>query len=103
MAETTVVERKPFHEAVVEMLKQASDTDLEALGSLLLRTVIPKGHDEIVGAWNARCAELCWSPESAQFVAKDILRHKRDIKAKAEAKKRENPLDRFRLADEKHA
>ena len=97
---STVVTRKPFHEVVVEMIPQLSSAELEALGTLLMRSVIPKDHDKIVEAWKKRCTEMCWKPESIAYVADDILAHKAELEG---AKKSDNPLDRFRFADEKHA
>ncbi len=101
MTRSTVYDRKPFHEAIVEMLKQASEAELETLGNLLIRTKIPKGHDEIIAAWKTRCAEMLWPPVVVEYVAADLLRYKQDIDAQASEKKSQNPLDRFRFVDEK--
>jgi hypothetical protein len=103
---TTAVARKPFHEAIVEMLKWAMAHDLETLGKLLIMTKIPKGHDEILAAWNAKCQELRLQPESFDYiVAEDILQQKKDLEAEggANAKQAENNLDRYRFTDEKRA
>lgn len=99
MQSSTIVERKPFHEAVVEMIQLSSTAELEAIGSLLMRCVIPKDHDRIAEAWIKRCTEMCWNPTNIAFVADGILDHKADL----EGQKSKNPLDRFQFVDEKHA
>lgn len=53
MAETEIaaVERKPFHESIVDILNGLTDIDdLELVERLLMVTKIPKGHDEIIEA-----------------------------------------------------
>ncbi|OHB14669.1 MAG: hypothetical protein A2431_00470 [Candidatus Zambryskibacteria bacterium RIFOXYC1_FULL_39_10] len=98
----TIVERKPFHEAVISMIQQASRDELETIGTLLIKTRIPKGHDEIVEAWRARCLEMGWADVSIRYVEEDVLLHKRQLET-AKEEKESNPLDRFRFEDEKNA
>jgi hypothetical protein len=86
MTEMTIVARKPFHEAIVEMLKQASSAELETLGHLLMITKIPKGHSEIIAAWSVRCSEMGWSGSSIDRLVIDLTRHKWDIEAQAGGK-----------------
>jgi hypothetical protein len=105
MDEMTVVERKPFHEAIVDILEEASADDLATLGKLIVRTKIPKGHDEILTAWNTRLIEVLYGEEGTEYryVATDILEQKKELEAEKDAKPAENILDRFQFADEKHA
>lgn len=99
----TIVTRKPFHEVVVEMIPQVGNEELGVLGSLLVRTTIPKDHEKILAAWNKRCTDLGWEPESIAYVADDILLHKTEIEDAQKQKEGKNPLDRFQFVDEKHA
>ena len=97
----TIVTRKPFHEVVVELIPQLSSDELAVIGSLLIRSTIPKDHDKIVEAWNKRCTEMCWVTENIAYVADDVLAHKFDLERQSSGS--DNPLDRFRFSDEKHA
>jgi hypothetical protein len=100
----TIVDRKPFHEAIVEMLQQASNAELETLGALLLRTIIPEGHhDEIVAAWKTRCAEMSWLPENSEYLADALLRHKQDVERQAVKARLPHPRDLFELFGEMHS
>ncbi len=49
---------RPFHEAVVDIIRAATLEGLACLAMLIRKTKIPKGHDEIIAAWNHRLAEL---------------------------------------------
>ncbi len=44
--------RKPFHESIIDALAEASIADTRCLGWLIMATKIPKGHTQIIGAWN---------------------------------------------------
>jgi hypothetical protein len=81
----TIVARKPFHEVMIEMIQQASKQELITIGMLLIKTKIPKGHDEIVAVWRRRCDEMEWSLDSTLYVADDVLLHKRQIEAEKQA------------------
>jgi hypothetical protein len=53
------MERKPFHESIVDAIHRAkAPTDLAALGQLIHESKIPKGHDEIAAAWIGKSGEL---------------------------------------------
>jgi hypothetical protein len=51
MSESTF---KPFHESIVDAINIANGGAMSTLAALIKSTKIPKGHDEIVDAWNAR-------------------------------------------------
>lgn len=52
---TTKPVRLPFHEAIILMIRNASgSSDLLCLARLIRIVKIPKGHDEIIVAWNER-------------------------------------------------
>ncbi len=93
--------RIPFHEAVIGVLHNASGFGLVTVGELLCKTVIPKNHDKIMWAWERRCQDTNFNPLTRQLVIDSIVRNKKEIEEKEE--KNKNPLDRFRLEDEKHA
>ncbi len=48
----------PFHEAIIGVIDFASRSDLKLIARLLKKTYIPKGHDEIIEAWNKRIKEM---------------------------------------------
>lgn len=54
---------RPFHEIVVSAIRQASGPELEFLAALIKATKVPKGHDEIIAAWNERRNALYWGTE----------------------------------------
>lgn len=91
---------KPFHEAIIEMIQESSSDQLEMIGDLLSRTIIPKGHDEIIAAWRSRCYLTDWEHYDTVCVVNTILRHKEGIEKKKEEVN--NPLDCFQFVDEKH-
>lgn len=76
--------RKPFHEAITDVIRVALDKELEVIGYLLTTAIIPRGHEEIVTALKKRCAELCWDPNTIAYLEESILSHKRE---QEEAKK----------------
>jgi hypothetical protein len=96
---STAWDRKPFHEVVIGFIKGGESVDLRVIGGFLLSTIIPKGHDEIIKAWEARCHELNWKPSDAVVVTESILKHKREIE-EAEAKKKESAPHRRLVDDE---
>jgi len=53
------MEKKPFHETVVEAIKHASTAELSLLATLLKATKIPADHDKIKEAWQKRIAGMC--------------------------------------------
>jgi hypothetical protein len=49
------METKPFHESIIDAIKDCNQgSDLALLGSLILKTSIPKNHNEIAGSFNAK-------------------------------------------------
>lgn len=70
MSDTAQTELKPFHESIVGLINDIGKDKaqrpaavfydefrhrLRAYGRLLLATKIPKGHDEILAAWQTQC------------------------------------------------
>jgi uncharacterized protein (UPF0128 family) len=61
MAATAVVavEKKPFHESIVDVIRNVKTIEeLELVEGLLMATKIPKGHDEIVAALTEKTEEM---------------------------------------------
>lgn len=54
--ETAVL--RPFHESIIEIIKNASCSSMLVLVDVLKTTRIPKNHDAIIEAWNTRWQEL---------------------------------------------
>jgi hypothetical protein len=52
---------KPFHESIVDAIGEASSTDLHCLGRLIKATAIPKGHDQILTAWEGHARPILGS------------------------------------------
>jgi hypothetical protein len=77
--------RKPFHESAVEAIGVASIEEIACIGCLLMITKIPKDHDKIICAWNARCKELDWHKLETE-VAEDLLVQKKEAGAKVAEK-----------------
>ena len=66
--------KKPFHESIVDALYQAPKNQLVCLGNLILKTWIPKNHDQIIEAWKS-----CTSIESGDYppgVIESLLKQK---------------------------
>ena len=51
---------RPFHETIIEAISRASSAELVALATLIKITKLPKGHDEIITAWNDRRKKMLW-------------------------------------------
>ena len=78
--------KRPFHETVVEAIQQASSAGLVCLGTLIRATKIPKGHDEIIAAWNERRKVMHWGDDDLGVPASlleqkeiEIANEKKDI------------------------
>ncbi|MEK7103332.1 MAG: hypothetical protein AAB870_03220, partial [Patescibacteria group bacterium] len=52
------IERKPFHESVVDAIKSAKAEELKIIAGIIITTKIPKNHEEIVNAWRQRLDDL---------------------------------------------
>jgi hypothetical protein len=49
---------KPFHESIVDAIKQAElSFHFQILAQIIKTTKIPKGHDEILAAWERQISE----------------------------------------------
>jgi len=72
MAEQTAKQRRPFHESIVDAIRRASYNDMRCLGRLISETKIPKGHDEILAAWNQRLHTLHWIPRWIHWFNNDL-------------------------------
>lgn len=78
---------KPFHETIVVAIKDASTTGLACLASLIKTTKIPKGHDEIIVAWNERRKKLFCEDEDLGVPA-NLLEQKQAISAESDGEKK---------------
>lgn len=83
------VAKRPFHETIVDAIRGASSEELEFLATLIKATDIPKGHDEIIAAWDQRRKGMCWGDEDLGVPA-DLLEQKQEAaeKERAKAKKK---------------
>ena len=70
MSTATQKERRPFHETIVEAIKNSVGNDVPILIELLRATKIPRGHDEIIVAVKEQWGHLgYWAQEVADIVA----------------------------------
>ena len=67
---------KPLHLSIADLIKTASTRELECLGKLILGIITPKGHDEIINAWNIRKKELNWLDYEMKNVITHLLEQK---------------------------
>ena len=75
--------RRPFHESVVQAILSEDSAGLSALGALIMKTVIPDGHDKIIDAWK-RCSYAI--PRGLYHDVKmSLLEQKAETEAKAKA------------------
>lgn len=50
---------KPFHDSIVDAIQRTqSGLELSRFGLLIKETKIPKGHDDIIDAWNEKAAHF---------------------------------------------
>ncbi|MFH1112004.1 MAG: hypothetical protein V1712_02950 [Patescibacteria group bacterium] len=91
--------RRPFHETIIDAIRNASslksNDPLMCLAKLIKETEIPKGHDEIIAAWNQRLPEL-WSGEDFGVPA-DLLEQKQEAAEKEKAKEQVGITSSFPL------
>ena len=80
--------KRPFHETIVEAIRRASSNELQCLATLIRETKVPKGHDEIIAAWNQRRQEIAWGDEDLG-VPTDLLEQKQEAAEKEKAKAKE--------------
>jgi|SRR3989338_4594126 len=109
MSESTKTELKPFHESVVDLINDVGKEKLETtilssfidplhklrmLGTMLVVTKIPKGHDDIIASWQAQCQRfglnndlgVVESVQAQKRVAEEAA-HKKKAEADAAGKK----------------
>lgn len=67
-------EKLPFHEAVLEIIPEAEERQLEVIGTMLMIAVVPARHEEISAAWRKRCAEISFPTELVEAVANSVGR-----------------------------
>jgi hypothetical protein len=73
-----VVEPKPFHESILGIIEKAGLLDLGLIGNIIIATKVPKGHDEIIAAWQARTR----SAHASERVTTSLLAQKATLTAK---------------------
>ena len=80
---TVQTARRPFHESIIQAIHWASSEELRyCVARIIKMTKIPKGHDEIIEAWNQRRRELNWSDNEDLGVPADLLEQKREAAEK---------------------
>ncbi|MBI2482262.1 MAG: hypothetical protein HYV76_01730 [Candidatus Vogelbacteria bacterium] len=97
---TEQVATRPFHETILEAIRQASSTELKCLATLIKATKVPKGHDEIVAVWNERRKAMCWDDEDLGVPA-NLLEQKQANAKKTEGEKKGINLDDLQQETEK--
>ena len=85
MPTTEKAAKRSFHETIIEAIRRASTSDLECLAALIKATKIPKGHDEIIAAWNQRRQEMAWGDVDLGVPA-DLFEQKQEAATAAEKK-----------------
>ena len=88
MQTTEQVAKRPFHETIVEAIHRAYSIELRCLAMLIKETKIPKGHEEIIAAWNQRRQEMAWGNVDLGVPA-DLLEQKEEAAEKERAKAKE--------------
>ena len=79
-----MVERRPFHETIVDAIRLAQNVEeLLLLGILIDVTKIPKNHDGILAAWNNKWRKIGETSDSG--VPQILLVQKREAEAEDEA------------------
>lgn len=79
-------QRRPFHEVIVDAIREASEPEEVALlAKLIKETRIPRGHDEIISVWN-RCKNN-WRLGFGHGVVESLLEQKQEAE-KEEEKRR---------------
>lgn len=78
-------ERRPFHETIVDAIREAIIYEMRGLGKLVVETKIPKNHDEITLAWRRRLKDLDWSEKDDRVLAA-INEQKQEAEAEAAVK-----------------
>ena len=80
-------EFRPFHETIVEDIRNATNERLRFIASQLKKTVIPANHDAISEVWDQRRKWMGWAEEDDLGVPASLLRQKENAKAKASSSK----------------
>ncbi len=79
--------RFPFHESIVGAIRHAFNAnEMECLSLLIKKTKIPRGHDEIIAAWNQRARDLLLPIDNAFGVPVDLQDQKKEAEAEELAK-----------------
>lgn len=86
---TEQIATRPFHETIVEAIRRASSAELECLATLIKATEVPKGHDEIIAAWNERIGALLFGCDNDFGVPTSLLAQKQANMKKAEEEEEE--------------
>ncbi|MEX0650234.1 MAG: hypothetical protein WD200_04480 [Candidatus Andersenbacteria bacterium] len=90
-SKTVAVKRRPFHETVVDAINACDVETFLCLTELIKITKIPKGHDEIISAWEGRREQLVF-PDGYRGVVADLLEQKEEAAAKEVAKQEAEPI-----------
>jgi hypothetical protein len=83
MSEVKKVTKRPFHETIVDAVTEAHPIDLSILAWLTMATKIPKGHDEIIAAWEKREPNAPKGSTIANVLA-DLREQKQEAEAEAQ-------------------
>lgn len=54
---------RPFHEVIIDNIRNATGTQLVLIGQQLQTVTIPKNHQAIIDAWTARIREMHFDDE----------------------------------------
>ena len=87
---------RPFHETILNAIRQATVAGIHALAPLVIETIIPENHDEILSAWKERCQEL--GIESSAYLITETLLEQKKIAGQRFAP-RQGPEKDQRLGD----
>ena len=71
-----MVQRRPFHETIVDFITHVNNDDLGNLARLIMETDIKMGYDEIIKAWTTRLKSL-GRYENAFCVLPDLIQRRK--------------------------
>ena len=90
------VKRLPFHEAIIEVVRDANTDGLICLVDLLKMTKIPKGHSEIFVAFQKR---LSHSPSILDKLRANLLEQKQEAEAETAEKAEKKDVEGSSVED----
>jgi hypothetical protein len=95
--------RKPFHEAIVDAIREMTPANMPLLARLIKNTKIPHGHDQIIEAWEEQEAHLKAQGFSLRGNSESFFADIRDLFADIRDQKRETEVEAAKRWKAEHA